>query len=75
MTKKDFQFVVDFVDSQSDCYYDFIKDPTTLASDKEHLMEEFRSVCAFLKEARDKGFKVENNLYPLEKKLQLIKEE
>lgn len=75
MTRKELQTVVDYVNVQSDYLYEFIRDKTTNDEDKVQFKNELANLCKFMQEAKNKGLNVANACYPLDKKIELIKED
>ena len=69
MTKKQMQTVVDAVNVQSDCLWEFINDNSTLPEDRAKFLSDLNDLCAFMLKAREKGLDVDKSCYPLDKKV------
>ena len=74
MKRKAMQTVVDYINVQSDYLYEFIKDKTVNERDKIEFKKDLTNLCEFMQAAKDKGFDINSNCYPLERKIELIKE-
>lgn len=72
MKRKAFQTVVDYINVQSDYLYEFMNDKTVNDKDRIEFKKDLTDLCEFMQAAKDKGFNVDNNCYPLTKKLEVL---
>lgn len=69
MKRTQMQTVVDCVNVQSDCLWEFINDKNTHPKDRAQFLKELNDLCTFMLEAQKKGFDVSKSCYSLDKKV------
>ena len=75
LTRNEMQVVVDYLQVQHDTLFEMIVDETMTEKDKRKSREDEKALRKFLLAAREKGLDISRSLYPLEKKIKLIKED
>lgn len=75
LTRDEMQAVVDYLQVQHDTLFELIVDETTTEADREECRKDEKALRKFFLAAQEKGLDISKSLYPLEKKIRLIKED